>query len=513
MWAFTEPGEYAVSVAAEARFSNADGTQSESATAKPVTYRFEVSALTPAPAQAVSTPVPSTPVPSTAAPSTPAPSASAPGSPTSPRTQALDTAKSSAPGSVPAAKRDAAVVLASSSPSAKAGDSLTLTASVTPVGAAGFVEFTEAEKLLGRIPVDSSTGVASHTVAALTAGSHSYTAQFVPSDLGAYTTASSDPVTVTVHGDRTVLSAGDLRLGPQYVDVIAAATGFGSFRMGVRNVTGWSYGDAPAPWSAAEDTIIHLTDRERDPATGSWSTPQATEDPGAYAQGKAGRLLFGVTGGDTSAVSEKAVISNDTTPSFTLTSVTGPDGGRFSASSVTGDYVEDPPGSGAWTQPVASTWDSSALTAGGAPQTVMENNVTTRASAWNMGWSFTQPGQYCVSVKTVIKSYKPSATRSAQATYTLVVGDKTDPAMVTPCAQVPLSGGGDDGHDSGASRPAIRRCSGRVTLTCARCSIMRVTASRSASNRQRSTTRRTLSSPAPTDRRPLESLTRRWTPV
>ncbi|AGW40619.1 hypothetical protein O159_04100 [Leifsonia xyli subsp. cynodontis DSM 46306] len=80
----------------------------------------------------------------------------------------------------------------------------------------------------------------------------------------------------------------------------------------------------------------------------------------------------------------------------------------------------------------------------------MENKVTTSANAWNMAWSFTQPGQYCLSVRTVVKSYKPSATRSAQATYTVVVGDRTDPATVTPCAQVPLAGGSDDGHDSGA---------------------------------------------------------------
>jgi len=144
VWAFTAPGEYAVSVAAEARFSGADGTQSQSATAEPVTYRFEVSA----PPQTVSTPVPSTP----------APSASAPGPPTSPQAQALDTTASSAAGSAPAAKQDAAVVLVSSSSSAKAGDSLTLTATVAPVGAAGFVEFAEAEKPLGRIPVEPSTG-------------------------------------------------------------------------------------------------------------------------------------------------------------------------------------------------------------------------------------------------------------------------------------------------------------------------------------------------------------------
>ncbi|NMO51198.1 Ig-like domain repeat protein [Actinoplanes sp. TBRC 11911] len=79
---------------------------------------------------------------------------------------------------------------------AKAGDDVTLTATVGGEGAAGSVEYFDGGNSLGTVAV--SGGTATKTVDTLSAGDHSLTAKFEPTDPDAFKESTSDAVTVKV---------------------------------------------------------------------------------------------------------------------------------------------------------------------------------------------------------------------------------------------------------------------------------------------------------------------------
>jgi hypothetical protein len=77
------------------------------------------------------------------------------------------------------------------------GGNATLTATVTPAGAAGSVEFFDNGNSLGApVPVDN--GTASFSTTTLTAGAHPITAKFTPTDPSKFSGSTSNSFTVTV---------------------------------------------------------------------------------------------------------------------------------------------------------------------------------------------------------------------------------------------------------------------------------------------------------------------------
>lgn len=88
------------------------------------------------------------------------------------------------------------VALASSPASVQEGASVTLTATVSPVDAAGTVTFADGSNTLGTQPV--SDGTAALTTSSLGVGSHGITASFAPTDTALFAGSTSAAVTVTV---------------------------------------------------------------------------------------------------------------------------------------------------------------------------------------------------------------------------------------------------------------------------------------------------------------------------
>jgi fibronectin type III domain protein/Big-like domain-containing protein len=86
---------------------------------------------------------------------------------------------------------------ASPSGGAAPGATVTLTATVTPSSAAGSVQFKDGNSNLGT-PVEVTSGSASTTTAALTAGSHALTAVFTPTDASSFTGSTSPAVTYLI---------------------------------------------------------------------------------------------------------------------------------------------------------------------------------------------------------------------------------------------------------------------------------------------------------------------------
>ncbi|WP_448062569.1 Ig-like domain repeat protein [Cellulomonas hominis] len=86
------------------------------------------------------------------------------------------------------------------------GSTLSLSATVTPAGAVGHVEFFDGATSLGT--ADVTGGTAALDVAGTTTGAHSYTATFVPTDSAAYAGSTSPAVPVQI----SVLESGDLSL-------------------------------------------------------------------------------------------------------------------------------------------------------------------------------------------------------------------------------------------------------------------------------------------------------------
>jgi putative ABC transporter-associated repeat protein len=88
--------------------------------------------------------------------------------------------------------------LAVSPPSAGVGQEITLTGSVTPTGAPGWIEFHDGDAVLGHAAV--SGGQATLTTTALGAGTHQLTALFVPEDAIDHRPSTSPPVSYEVTG-------------------------------------------------------------------------------------------------------------------------------------------------------------------------------------------------------------------------------------------------------------------------------------------------------------------------
>ncbi|MGO1770631.1 MAG: GH92 family glycosyl hydrolase, partial [Microbacterium sp.] len=99
---------------------------------------------------------------------------------------------------------DTSVALSTDAADPVAGESITLTAAVSPERAAGSVEFVSGDAVVGSATV--SGGTASAEVAVETSGDHVFVARFAPDDPGAFAPSESAPLTVTV-GDTPVLDA------------------------------------------------------------------------------------------------------------------------------------------------------------------------------------------------------------------------------------------------------------------------------------------------------------------
>jgi len=88
------------------------------------------------------------------------------------------------------------VTLSTSATDPVAGESIPLTATVTPSGAAGQVEFLEGDAVVGSAAVSAGTATADVTIA--TSGAHSYVARFTPADPEAFLGSTSQALTVEV---------------------------------------------------------------------------------------------------------------------------------------------------------------------------------------------------------------------------------------------------------------------------------------------------------------------------
>lgn len=93
---------------------------------------------------------------------------------------------------------------ASPSGSASSGQNVTLTATVSPA-AAGTVQFKDGGTALGS-PVAVSSGTASFSTTSLAQGSHSFTAEFTPTDSTAYSSSASTAVGYSVTAPATTTS-------------------------------------------------------------------------------------------------------------------------------------------------------------------------------------------------------------------------------------------------------------------------------------------------------------------
>ncbi|MFF2850655.1 Ig-like domain repeat protein [Streptomyces sp. NPDC058001] len=128
----------------------------------------------------------------------------------------------------PAVKVDTTTALAvSPSGSTDQGDAVTLTATVSPAGATGTVQFRDGATALGS-PVAVTSGTAALTTSNLTVGSHSLTAEFTPSGSG-YNASASAAVThqvkaVAAKPTTTALVVSPADTAAQYTPVSLTAT-------------------------------------------------------------------------------------------------------------------------------------------------------------------------------------------------------------------------------------------------------------------------------------------------
>ncbi|WP_223585463.1 GH92 family glycosyl hydrolase [Microbacterium sp. OVT16B] len=88
------------------------------------------------------------------------------------------------------------VALSTTATDPVAGESVALTATLKPAGAAGQVEFLEGDVVVGSAGV--SAGTATADIRIETSGAHTYVARFVPSDPKAYLGSTSAPLTLDV---------------------------------------------------------------------------------------------------------------------------------------------------------------------------------------------------------------------------------------------------------------------------------------------------------------------------
>jgi hypothetical protein len=146
----------------------------------------------------------------------------------------------------PAGASPTATSLVASPSTAAPGAPVSLTATVSPSAAAGTVEFFDGATSLGT-PVAVSGGTASQSVSTLTAGTHSITAHFAPTDSNAFAASTSSASTVTITG-------GTTSSGTETINVnIPSAQDAGVFALSVSN-TPVSLGTAVQSGSTFEAT-------------------------------------------------------------------------------------------------------------------------------------------------------------------------------------------------------------------------------------------------------------------
>ncbi|UNK70042.1 HtaA domain-containing protein [Microbacterium sp. H1-D42] len=113
---------------------------------------------------------------------------------------ALDALTLTAPVTAPVQPAvDTATTLAVGPIAPETGDEVTLSATVTPAGAAGTVTFRDGQATLGTVPV--AAGAATLKTTALAAGAHSLTASFAPADSDAFRASASAAVSLTVSAE------------------------------------------------------------------------------------------------------------------------------------------------------------------------------------------------------------------------------------------------------------------------------------------------------------------------
>lgn len=93
------------------------------------------------------------------------------------------------------------------------GDNVTFTATVTPTAAAGTVQFKDGTTNLGTAQTVTS-GSASYSTTALTAGSHSITAVFTPTDTATYSGSTSPAITYVVNAKPVTATTTALDVTP-----------------------------------------------------------------------------------------------------------------------------------------------------------------------------------------------------------------------------------------------------------------------------------------------------------
>ena len=94
-----------------------------------------------------------------------------------------------------------------------AGEAVALTATVTPAGAIGTVEFLEGDVVVGSASVSAGTATADVVIA--TSGEHTFVARFVPADPEAFLGSESEPITLDVRS--TPVLDAELVLGQSSV--------------------------------------------------------------------------------------------------------------------------------------------------------------------------------------------------------------------------------------------------------------------------------------------------------
>lgn len=152
-----------------------------------------------------------------------------------------------------------------------AGESVTVTGTVTPPAVEGYLEFRDGTTVLGHAPVDS--GRAAFTAADLSVGVHSITASFVPAVRNLAAASTSSPVAVTVTDESGVGFgitgiAGSYRPGDVLrAHVVGAVLDAGqSFQWAIRPIgaTNSGYGFTGTGGQAAQGTVEQRLDASHD---------------------------------------------------------------------------------------------------------------------------------------------------------------------------------------------------------------------------------------------------------
>ncbi len=160
--------------------------------------------------------------------------------------------------------------LTASATEVTAGEPVVLTASVSPGGAAGYVEFLRGSTVLGHEPVADGRAALE---ASLPTGTHAVSARFVPRESNLAVASTSDPVTVKVTDSSGVpFGIGGVRSAYQPGDVLQAhvlghtLTAGQRYRWSIRPVggTGSGYAFTGTGDQAAEGIVEQVLDASHD---------------------------------------------------------------------------------------------------------------------------------------------------------------------------------------------------------------------------------------------------------